>query len=266
MNEAPQPGFAQITTAQHIALFLDYDGTLAEFAPSPDQIDLNPEVIALVTRLSRIPQLNVIVISGRRLSHVLALLPIPNILLAGTYGLEMQLPDGNRIDRVQLSTLHPALDQLELQWAQLIAGRAGFYLEDKGWALALHARYAEEDEAQNVLKQAADMAVEAISSSQFRGIKGTRFFEVAPLLANKGLTVSYLLDQYAAPGPLPVYLGDDTMDEEAFAVVKDRGGIPIVVATRPRITQATYRLESPAQVRQWLGQLVAQLEAINPQE
>ena len=32
------------------------------------------------------------------------------------------------------------------------------------------------------------------------------------------------------PGALPVYLGDDDKDEEAFDVVKERGGIAILVA------------------------------------
>ncbi|HSD82995.1 MAG TPA: trehalose-phosphatase, partial [Anaerolineae bacterium] len=157
-NEDPHDLLAQITTASRIVLFLDYDGTLADFALTPDQIDPSPEVIALLTRLSYIPQLRVIVLSGRRLGHIQALLPVPHILLAGTYGLEMQLPDGKHLDRAQLSTIRPTLDHLKLQWTRLIAGRVGFYLEDKVWALALHAKYAEEGEAQQILKQAAALA------------------------------------------------------------------------------------------------------------
>ncbi|CAG0927036.1 trehalose 6-phosphate phosphatase [Thermoflexales bacterium] len=261
INKAPRPSLDQVATARQIALFLDYDGTLAEFALTPDQIDPKPEVIALLTRLSHCPQLHVNVVSGRRLAHIQALLPVPNILLAGTYGLEMQLPDGRQFSRAELEAIQPALERLKPQWKQLLVDRAGFYLEDKVWALAIHARYAEENEAQFVLGKAHDIALDVISLDQFRWLTGHRFCEVSPLWANKGITVKNLISDYAAPDLLSIYVGDDGMDEEAFAIVKAQGGLTILVADRPRATQADYRLDSPAQVGHWLNQLAAQLEA-----
>jgi RNA polymerase sigma-70 factor (ECF subfamily) len=69
--------------------------------------------------------------------------------------------------------------------------------------------------------------------------------------------VGYLLDRYAWPGALPLYLGDDDKDEEAFGVIKARGGIAILVAARRRKTDADCRLESPQTVRRWLETLPA---------
>ncbi|MES0362195.1 MAG: trehalose-phosphatase, partial [Anaerolineales bacterium] len=58
----------QIEDAAKLRIFLDYDGTLAEFAPTPDEIHPDPELIALLERLKNHQHLQVAVISGRRLS------------------------------------------------------------------------------------------------------------------------------------------------------------------------------------------------------
>jgi trehalose-phosphatase len=81
---------------------------------------------------------------------------------------------------------------------------------------------------------------------------GHKFLEISPKLAHKGQTVKYLLENYSWPGSLPLYLGDDDKDEEAFGVIKSQGGFAILIARQPRRTKADCRLESPQVVRHWL--------------
>jgi trehalose-6-phosphatase len=69
--------------------------------------------------------------------------------------------------------------------------------------------------------------------------------------------VAYLLDEYPLPGAQLFYLGDDDKDEEAFGVIKSRGGIAVLVASEPRETRADHRLKSPRDVRRWLEMLPA---------
>jgi trehalose 6-phosphate phosphatase len=238
-------------------LFLDYDGTLAGFAPTPEHVEPDPELLDLIGRLVREPRLRVAVVSGRRLDHVRRLVPVPGVLLAGTYGVELQLPDGQRQDRLDYEGVRPVLEALKPRWAALIAGRQGFFLEDKGWALALHARFAAEEEAEAVLGEARRLAGEALARQpDFRLLGGHKFLETGPRLAHKGRTVEYLLDRYPWPGALPVYLGDDDKDEEAFGAIQARGGIALVVAAEPRETRADLRLESPQAARRWLEGLL----------
>jgi trehalose-6-phosphatase len=73
--------------------------------------------------------------------------------------------------------------------------------------------------------------------------------------------VAYLLAQYRWSGALPLYLGDDDKDEEAFGVVKEQGGIALLVSARPRETQADGRLESPQAARAWLRKELFRLAA-----
>ena len=99
MTQALELLTERVLAAPRIRLFLDYDGTLAEFAPTPDIIEPDPELADLVTRVAAHPRILASVVSGRRLEHVEELLPVPGILKAGTYGVEMTLPDGTPLTR-----------------------------------------------------------------------------------------------------------------------------------------------------------------------
>jgi trehalose 6-phosphate phosphatase len=259
--ETPHWVQEQLAHSERFWLFLDYDGTLADFAPTPEHVNPDPALLDLIERLARHPRFCVAVISGRRLSHVQELVPVPGVLLAGTYGVELQTAEGTRIDRLDYDSVRPTLDALKPRWADLIAGRQGFFLEDKGWALALHARHAAEDETGRVLtgaRRLADAAVDRADPESFCLLGGHKFLEMAPRLADKGMTVAYLLDEYPWPGALPLYLGDDDKDEEAFSAIKTRGGIAVVVAAEPRESEADLRLESPQAARRWLEVLLVE--------
>lgn len=252
---------APLATASRIQLFLDYDGTLADFAPTPENPAPDNRVVRLLSRLVAAPHIRVSLISGRRLDHLEKLVPTPGVLLAGTYGIELRLEDGRLVTRLQYNQVRPPLKALKPAWAGLLAGRRGFFLEDKGWSLALHARFAGEAEAEAVLAQARELAGSALAARDGDALQllgGHKFLEIAPALADKGLAVAHLLRHFPWEGALPVYVGDDDKDEKAFAVIRAQGGLAAVVAARPRATLAHCRLPSPRAVRAWLSQLARQ--------
>jgi trehalose 6-phosphate phosphatase len=249
----------RLAQAERLWLFLDYDGTLADFAPTPAQVQPDPELVELLGRLGRHPGLRVAVVSGRRLSDLQKLIPVPGVLLAGTYGAELLTAEGVHIDRLDYESLRPTLEALKPRWAALIGGQQGLFLEDKGWTLALHARFAAQSEADRVLADARRLAGAAINQAapgQLRLWLGHRFLEIGPPSAEKGAAVTHLLDQCPWPEALPLFLGDDDRDEKVFDVVKARGGIAVLVAAEPRATAADVRLESPQAARRWLKQLL----------
>jgi trehalose 6-phosphate phosphatase len=258
MPPHPDTYLRQLEQVERLRLFLDYDGTLADFAPTPEHVLPDPELADLLTRLADEPWLRLAVISGRRLAHVRRLVPVPGILLAGTYGLEIQTPEGERIDRLAYETIRPTLDEVKPQWADLVDGRQGFFLEDKGWSLALHARFADAGEAGTVLDAARQQALAAVGDGgeTFRLLGGHKFLEIGPRLAHKGRTLEYLFRHDPWPGSLPLYIGDDDKDEEAFGVIQAHGGVAIVVGPPGRETRANYRLDSPRDTRRWLEALL----------
>lgn len=257
-EKIPDPVAKRLAEAERLWLFLDYDGTLAEFAPNPDIIDPNPYLAGLLNRLAAHPHIRLAVLSGRRLNHVEDLLPIEGAILAGTYGVELRTPSGERVHRLDFQQVRPVLEALKPRWADLISARQGYHLEDKGWTLAIHGRHSDDPDVEQVLERAWEMAEKAVDRRIFRLIGGYKFVEVGPREADKGRGVHYLLQQYPWPGALPVFIGDDDKDEEAFAAIREHQGVPLVVTAEPRQTRALGRLRGPEQVHQWLEELLAQ--------
>jgi trehalose-6-phosphatase len=52
----------------------------------------------------------------------------------------------------------------------------------------------------------------------------------------------------------PIYIGDDSTDEDAFRALKERG-VGILVSEQPQPTAAIYSLKNPAEVEGFLRQL-----------
>ncbi len=242
----------RLAAGGQVGLFLDYDGTLVSLKRTPEEARPDAALLELLTALAELPAIRVVILSGRSLSSLQAMLPVPGLTLAGIYGIEVQMPDQSVVLRSDPARLRPVIEQVKSAWAQLVAERPGFMLEDKGLAVALHARFADPSDAEHVLPQAQSAAAHVISPVHFRLLSGDRFLEVAPAMAHKGQTVEWLLDHYMSRDALLITCGDDDQDEEAFAVVRQRGGIPIVVGQGQHTTLATFRFSSPDALQSWL--------------
>ncbi len=233
-------------------LFLDYDGTLVPIARTPDEAQPDAALLDLLSHLASAPQIRTVILSGRPLSSLRAMLPVPNVVLAGVYGVEIQTPGDDVVTRVQTTNLRPTLERVKSHWTRLVNMRNGFLIEDKGLAVALHARFATPEDADYVLPQARAVAEQTMNPEHFRLLGGNRFLEITPSAAHKGRTVEWLMDRDEFTDALPVYFGDDDKDEEAFAVVRQRGGISIAVGPSRGPTQAVERLPDPDTARAWL--------------
>ena len=251
---------AALKESKGLRLFLDYDGTLADFSDSPDKIEPVQDVIRLLTALRDRDSINVAVISGRRLAHVRSLIPVAGITLAGTYGIEIQNPEGITLHRSAYTNIRPTLENIKPVWQALTKGKEAFFLEDKGWSLALHARFADDSLAADILSKAEETAYILADESSFQIIPGYKFLEVSPISANKGNCVSYLLNTVPpADDETIIYMGDDDKDEQAFKVIHSAGGWAIRVCSNV-INEPIedWRIEDPTAARAWLWSLLDQ--------
>jgi trehalose-phosphatase len=123
-------------------------------------------------------------------------------------------------------------------------------------AVALHSDLANPADAEFVNPQARAI-VASLATEEFRVFADNQFLEIAPAEAHKGRTVEWLFNRIPLPDAQCVYFGDDDKDEEAFAVIRKHGGIPIVVGSRQPHTQALIRLASHTDVRLWLETIIS---------
>jgi trehalose 6-phosphate phosphatase len=223
------------------ALFLDFDGTLADLAPQPEAVQLAADLIPVLTQLAA--QLNgaLAIVSGRRLSDLdgfLAPLQLPS---AAEHGAQHRLAGGEVICRAS-----PDLQAVVRIATALAARHAGLRVEVKSAAVALHYRHAPALESL-ALQHMLD-AVHGRPGLEL--LRGKFVFEVKPAGISKGTAIGAFMASAPFAGRLPIFAGDDMTDEAGFAAVQQLGGQGIKVGKGRSVAQ--FRCPSPDALRQWL--------------
>jgi trehalose 6-phosphate phosphatase len=204
---------------------------------------------ALSDLAARVP---VAIVSGRDLSDVQALVQDDTLYYAGSHGFDLAGPDGWRHVIAQgerfLPTLGAAADALD----QRLASIEGARVERKRFSLAIHFRQvAEAGEA--AVAQAVRETMAAHDALHASG--GKKVFDIKPRVDwHKGRAVLSLLAQIGLDHPdvLPIYVGDDTTDEDAFRSLSDRGLGVVVRDAEDRRTSARFALADTDDVERFL--------------
>jgi trehalose 6-phosphate phosphatase len=230
------------------ALFLDVDGTLLEIAPRPELVRVPDGLPSLIMRLSAAREGALALISGRPLAQLDRLFQPWQGAAAGLHGLERRRADGI-LDCVVDADSAAALDRLRPKLATLVADRSGLILEDKGRTLAIHYRATPQREPEI---RAVVEALHREMASVLRVITGKMVVEFQPGSADKGRAIAAFLTEPPFLGRHPVFVGDDTTDEDGFAEIRRRGGIAVRVGTFDGATAANYRLPTVEAVLAWL--------------
>lgn len=236
--------FAQLAAAPERALLLDYDGTLAPFRAERDQAVPYPAVGPLLAGLIAAGHTRVVVISGRAIADLRALLgldPLPE--LWGSHGWERQLADGTYCPP-ELGALPVA----GLEAAHKAAAERGLVeaLERKPAGLALHWRGMAAGEAQAMREEIGQVWASIVLQY---GLKVHQFdggLELRVPGQDKGGAVRTLLAELQ-PGAALAYLGDDLTDEDAFHAIGDRG-LRVLVRPERRPSAADIWLRPPEEL------------------
>ncbi len=244
------------------ALFLDYDGTLTPIVERPADAELSDTMHARLEGLAGLCP--VAVVSGRDLADVRRRVDIDGLWYAGSHGFDIAGPGGERDTYQEGTDYLPALDAAEEELRDTLEGINGCEVERKRFSIAVHYRRVAETEVGDVAK-----AVEAARDAH-RGLRlsrGKKVHELQPDVRwDKGRALRWLMEVLdAGDRPLvPIYLGDDVTDEDAFRELADPAldGVGIVVSTASdRTTHAAYRLDDPPAVAEFLDRLAQHLEA-----
>ena len=241
---------ARIERARSLRLFLDFDGTLVRIRRSPEGVTFSPQMRQVLERISSHRRVTAIIVSGRRRGTLRRYVRLPRVQYWGLYGWERgpmrRLPRAAvwELSRVRASLVAGLRDR------RGIAGARGVFLEDKQMSVSLHTRGA----SRRAARQAHDLLVRVLRHcSHLHVLTGSHVWEILPReIPGKGAAIRDAVRRLRAPF-LPIYVGDDTTDEPAFALL-DRG-ITVKVGPGDRKTRARYWLASPAEVRGFIERL-----------
>lgn len=224
------------------ALFLDLDGTLVDFAAHPEQVVASERLRHLLADLTQAMNGALALVTGRSIASADAVLDGALVHVAGVHGLEQRAEGGVRRTG-DPSRVSAAADEAR---ALITSGALDADIEDKGVALAIHYRRTPQF-ADAVRRSAAELA-------QRHGLSLLEGKMVVELKLGERTKADAVNDFMLTPpfaGRMPIAVGDDITDEDAFRVVAALGGHAILVgAERP--TAARCRLDDTRAVFDWL--------------
>lgn len=250
-----QDDFSSLFPKEKIpVLFLDFDGTLSPIVRHPEDAALYDGMKKVLKRCTS--RFTMAVVSGRDMDDVRQRVGIGQIIYAGSHGFHISGPGGMYMEHELTDKIVPLLDQVEEQLLKIFPDAPkGIKVERKKYAIAVHYRNVEEENLEDIRNNIDNVV------KQFSNVKtseGKKIIEVKPDIDwDKGKAVRWILDKFDILGNkdvTPVYIGDDTTDEDAFKTLP-LNGIGILVGSHEKPTFAGYRLKDVGEVKTFLQKL-----------
>jgi trehalose 6-phosphate phosphatase len=237
----------RIKTAELVSLFLDFDGTLVPIEADPASPRLDPGTADTLRSLLGRDSFVTTILSGREVEDLYCRIRVEGLIYAGNHGLEIF---GRNLKFVEPGACASSkqLGQLCDDVAVELQSLAGVFVEFKGLTASIHYRRAAVSDRPQI-EHAVREAV-ARTDRLFRINRGRMVLEIMPRTGwHKGEAVRWINNQLGNGNVLAICLGDDSSDEEAFAVLPD--AVTIKVGARGP-THARYQLRDPAAVHEFL--------------
>jgi len=247
---------ARIKSSRQLLLLLDYDGTLTPIVERPEAATLPDRIKIILKSLSQKKTTSIGIISGRALTDLRSRVSLPNIIYAGNHGLEIEGPG--------IKFLHPIAEEIRatLHLLNIVLKKSlqtieGAFVENKGLTLTVHYRQVRDQKKEGEVGHVFEKSVGvARMLGRIKTTTGKKVYEIRPPVSwDKGKAVKMMLKDYGKGAVLPLYIGDDLTDEDAFAVLQEGQGISIYVGGDNPSSNARYYLESTAEVEEFLIRL-----------
>ncbi len=235
-------------------LFLDYDGTLTPIVKRPEEAVISEEMQNALRICAE--KFTVAAVSGRDMDDLKNKIRVDNLIYAGSHGFRISGPEGLYHEYEKTEEIVPQLDKLEeklqKEFSQI---DEGIQIDRKRYAIGIHYRNAKEESVQEITEKVNEIITH---HPDFKKGEGKKILEIKPNVDwHKGKALLWILEKLALDDKskyVPVYIGDDITDEDAFVSVRETG-IGILVGSHGEETAAKYRLKNVYQVRILLQKL-----------
>ncbi|RDY00285.1 Trehalose-phosphate phosphatase A [Mucuna pruriens] len=270
--------FDQITNyakGKRIALFMDYDGTLSPIVDNPDCAFMSDNMRAAVKKVAE--YFPTAIISGRSRDKVYQFVGLTELYYAGSHGMDIIGPvrqsvsdnhpncirstnkQGKEVNLFQpAAEFLPMINEVLKSLDECTKDIKGAKVENNKFCLSVHYRNVDEKYWDLVGQRVHDVLK---GYPRLRLTHGRKVLEIRPVIDwDKGKAVTFLLESLGlnnCDDVLPIYIGDDRTDEDAFKVLREGNkGYGILVSSAPKESNANYSLRDPSEVMEFLKSLM----------
>ncbi|KAJ8538194.1 hypothetical protein K7X08_014734 [Anisodus acutangulus] len=206
-----------IAKGRKIVIFLDYDRTLSDIVSNREEAFMTEKMRMVLREVANCFP-----------TTIINFVQLKNVYYAGSHGLDVEAPlDSTNFDEMDNKVVlyQPAKEFLpeKRKVLNLLSERSkgikGANIEDNKFCISVHFRHVH---TKNLGKLENVIAVVLEEYQNFRVSTGKKVFEIRPdIMWNKGHALEYFLENLGfgnSDDVLPIYIGDDRTDEDAFKV------------------------------------------------
>jgi trehalose 6-phosphate phosphatase len=244
MNE---PDAAQFG-ADSVGLFLDVDGTIVDFAPTPDSVKVSEGLIDSLASLDERLGGALAFVSGRPIEQLDALFAPLKLRASGVHGGEIRFEPGGPITTLSQNQLPDGVwDDLQ----RLLAQFPGAFAENKRFSFAVHYRFANTSALeiraalQRFIRERTDVTLELSPGHLVYELKIPGF--------DKGGAIERFMNREPFAGRLPIFVADDAVDQPGVDKVAELGGVAYSVGVE--LLRVSGGFSRPKAVLAWLERL-----------
>ncbi len=237
---------------EKVIIFFDFDLTLSPLRNNPEKALLPKKTKQLLRALSfNVP---VGIISGRSLDDVMKRVDLPDIMYAGSHGMEWFFNGKRYAPNVSLPQAFVQM-QKEFLWLSSQYPKSTF-IEEKRYSIVFHYRKAPKKMMKIIESHLSQLPIHDVHVYWDK-----KTFEVMPFSHwNKGDVCLFLLQSVGMKDVLPIYVGDSLTDEDAFRALSY--GITIRVGQND-LSKAMYYIQDQAQMNRLIESFVAHAQHLN---
>jgi len=240
----------QKSSDKNFVFFFDFDGTVSDIVPTPEEAGLKPITRYVIEELGRKYSLGIV--SGRRLAELKRLVGIKGIFYSGNHGVEIEGPglkfiEPNSAKSSGYITLLGKKIEKALQ-------RYHPRVNSKKYSVSIHYRTVEPGKVKPLLEDLGKIISKPFDDEKIEVFHGKKVVEIkAPVDWDKGKAIQLMLKNLGKVGRqqgrvTPIFFGDDTTDEFGFKKVNMMDGISVLVGKKHGKTAARYWIGSPAEL------------------